>query len=112
MLMALGVGACFILAAYASLFVQLLVSASATATNRVPGRRPVGRARLEWSISAPPPEYNFAFLPQVTARDAFTIVKGQRRRLSNAGQVRRHRDGQKQRHGDVLCVTGALMAFA
>jgi len=30
---------------------------------------------LEWSISSPPPHYNFAVLPEVTERDAFWVAK-------------------------------------
>jgi cytochrome o ubiquinol oxidase subunit 1 len=30
---------------------------------------------LEWSTTAPPPEYNFAAIPQVTERDAFWEIK-------------------------------------
>jgi cytochrome c oxidase subunit 1 len=33
---------------------------------------------LEWSISSPPPEYNFAQIPTVTGRDAFWIQKRER----------------------------------
>jgi cytochrome o ubiquinol oxidase subunit 1 len=30
---------------------------------------------LEWATSSPPPEYNFAIVPQVTALDAFQAAK-------------------------------------
>ena len=36
-----------------------------------------GTARgLEWSISAPPPEYNFATIPQVSRRDCLPLAQG------------------------------------
>ena len=45
-------------------------SASATPTACSSAIRGM-RAGLEWSISAPPPEYNFATIPHVSRRDAF-----------------------------------------
>ena len=58
---------------------------------------------LEWSISSPPPEYNFAQIPTVTARDAFWHQKyveapdGQIRRVP-AGGVNGHTEEGEVHH--------------
>ena len=41
------------------------------AENRVPVGDPWDARWLEWSVAAPPPEWNFATIPHVGARDAF-----------------------------------------
>ncbi len=47
------------------------------------GHDPWDAPTLEWSISSPPPEYNFAEIPQVRGRDQYWIVK---REAQAAGQ--------------------------
>lgn len=42
--------------------------------NRV-GSDPWNGRTLEWSVASPPPEYNFAVIPQVHERDAFWAMK-------------------------------------
>jgi cytochrome o ubiquinol oxidase subunit 1 len=64
-------GALLISAGFASLAVQLWVSIKDREANRVAVGDPWDARGLEWSIPAPPPEYNFAVLPHVSARDAF-----------------------------------------
>jgi len=66
-----GVGALVVLAALASLVVQLVVSIRERDANRVFGGDPWDGRGLEWSTSAPPPEYNFAVIPHVDGRDPF-----------------------------------------
>jgi cytochrome o ubiquinol oxidase subunit 1 len=58
-------------AGLASLFVQLYVSIRDRDANRVPVGDPWDARGLEWSIAAPPPEWNFATIPQVGSRDPF-----------------------------------------
>jgi cytochrome o ubiquinol oxidase subunit 1 len=70
LLVALG-GAFVLAGGLASLFVQLYVSIRDRAANRVPVGDPWDARSLEWSVSAPPPEWNFATIPQVGRRDAF-----------------------------------------
>ena len=41
----------------------------------IAGNDPWGAATLEWSISSPPPEYNFARIPRVTSRSPLWDVK-------------------------------------
>jgi cytochrome o ubiquinol oxidase subunit 1 len=68
-------GALLILAALAGLLVQLWVSIKHRDENRVFAGDPWDGRSLEWSMSAPPPEYNFAVIPVVRGRDAFTMAK-------------------------------------
>ena len=70
LLVALG-GAFLLLAALVALFVQLYVSIRDREANRVPVGDPWDARGLEWSVSAPPPEWNFATIPHVGSRDAF-----------------------------------------
>jgi len=71
-------GAVLIIVALTALVVQLWVSIRQRDTNRVFAGDPWDGRSLEWSISAPPPEYNFAMIPRVTDRDAFTVAKENR----------------------------------
>ena len=66
-----GVGALVLLAGLAALFVQLFVSICQREATRVFAGDPWDGRGLEWSTSAPPPEYNFAVIPQVDGRDPF-----------------------------------------
>ena len=68
-------GAILVVAALCALGVQLWVSIKHRHANRVFAGDPWDGRSLEWSISAPPPEYNFAAIPVVTDRDAFTVMK-------------------------------------
>ncbi len=68
-------GAGLIACALASLLVQLWVSIRGREENRVFAGDPWNGRTLEWSVSAPPPEYNFPVLPEVSDRDAFAIAK-------------------------------------
>jgi cytochrome o ubiquinol oxidase subunit 1 len=70
-----GVGAFVLLAALASLVVQLWVSIRDRAANRTPAGDPWDGRGLEWSIASPPPDYNFAVIPQVDDRDVFYHAK-------------------------------------
>ncbi len=70
LLIALG-GALILGAALASLFIQLYISIRDRNENRVTVGDPWDARGLEWSIAAPPPEWNFATIPHVGDRDAF-----------------------------------------
>ena len=69
------VGALVVAAALASLLIQLWVSVRDRELNRVPVGDPWDGRSLEWATPAPPPAYNFAVIPTVTGRDAFTAAK-------------------------------------
>jgi cytochrome o ubiquinol oxidase subunit 1 len=64
-------GALLLFAALMTLFVQLYVSIKQRHANAVPVGDPWDARGLEWSISAPPPEWNFATIPHAGNRDAF-----------------------------------------
>ena len=68
-------GAFVLAAALLALLVQLWVSVKHRDQNRVFAGDPWDGRSLEWSMSAPPPPYNFAVLPVVNGRDAFTTAK-------------------------------------
>ncbi len=69
------VGALLILAAFACLLVQLVVSVGRRREMQVWVGDPWDGRTLEWATSAPPPEYNFPVIPAVATRDAFTNEK-------------------------------------
>lgn len=68
-------GAVLVLAAMASLVVQLLVSIKYRERNSVPIGDPWNGRSLEWATPSPPPEYNFAVVPTVGGRDTFMARK-------------------------------------
>ena len=93
-----GVGALVLLTALASLFIQLLVSIRRRDANRVLAGDPWDGRALEWSISAPPPEYNFAVIPHIDGRDAFYDGK----RKDGWYQERAHYDAIKLPRNSML----------
>ena len=70
-LYAAEVGALVLFCGLAALIIQLWVSIRDQNLNRVFAGDPWDGRGLEWSTSAPPPEYNFAHLPHVEQRYAF-----------------------------------------
>ena len=69
------VGALPILAALTSCLIYLWVSIRDRELTRVPAGDPWNGRTLEWSIPSPPPEYNFAVIPDVNERDTFAEAK-------------------------------------
>ena len=69
------VGAMVLTAALVTLLWQLWVSIRDREENRVLAGDPWDGRSLEWSNAAPAPEYNFAVIPTVKGRDAFTMAK-------------------------------------
>ena len=74
-LFAAGFGGIVLLCGLFSLVIQLWVSIRDKAQTNVFVGDPWDARSLEWSIAAPPAEYNFAVLPTVTSRDAFVVAK-------------------------------------
>ena len=70
-----AVGALFILAGIACLGIQLFVSILKRDALRDRDGDPWNGRSLEWSTTSPPPEYNFAVLPEVTGIDAYWELK-------------------------------------
>ncbi len=64
-------GAFVLFTALVTLFVQLYISIRERHDNAVPVGDPWDARGLEWSVAAPPPEWNFATIPHVSNRDAF-----------------------------------------
>ena len=67
-------GAVLILFGILSFIIQIYVSIRNRKAYAV-GNDPWGGRTLEWSTSSPPPDYNFAFIPQVHERDAWFDMK-------------------------------------
>jgi cytochrome o ubiquinol oxidase subunit 1 len=106
-----GVGALILLTALVSLFVQLWVSIRHRNANRVFAGDPWDGRGLEWSTSAPPPEYNYAVIPTVAGRDPFFDGK----RNSDAYAPPAHYDDielpKNSMTGPVIGILGAGLAF-
>lgn len=106
-----GAGALILLAALGALFVQLWVSIRDRDDNRVSAGDPWDGRGLEWSIAAPPPEYNFAVIPHVGSRDAFY---GDKRDGDAYASPDRYDDIEVPKNsatGPVIGVVGAVTAF-
>jgi cytochrome o ubiquinol oxidase subunit 1 len=69
-----GVGVAFIGLGIALQLYQLVYSIWKRKANQVNGDPWDGRT-LEWATTSPPPEYNFAIIPEVSERDAFWEMK-------------------------------------
>lgn len=74
-LIAAALGAGLILLGIISLGIQLYVSIRAREKLRDLTGDPWDGRTLEWATTSPPPEYNFAVIPAVQHRDAFTDMK-------------------------------------
>ena len=106
-----GIGAFVLLAALVSLMVQLWVSIRERDANRVTAGDPWDGRGLEWSTSAPPPEYNYALIPYVDGRDPF--YDGKRKGNPYAPPVR-YEDIEMPNNsmtGPVIGVVGAVTGF-
>jgi cytochrome o ubiquinol oxidase subunit 1 len=69
------VGAIIILCGIVATIAQLVVSIRSRESRRDLTGDPWNGRTLEWSTTSPPPEYNFAALPQVQSLDAFWAMK-------------------------------------
>ncbi len=68
-------GAVLMVCGTGALGVQLIVSIRSREARRVAIGDPWDGHGLEWATPSPPPEYNFAVIPNVSGRDAFTMMK-------------------------------------
>jgi cytochrome o ubiquinol oxidase subunit 1 len=111
-LIAAALGAGLIMVGLISLGVQLYVSIRDREQNRDLTGDPWDGRTLEWSTASPPPEYNFAVIPVVQDRDAFTDMK---RRGVNLQPALTYADIHLPRHspaGFLIGGLGFLLGFA
>jgi cytochrome o ubiquinol oxidase subunit 1 len=102
-------GAMLLLSGFLLLCVQLVVSIRQREQRRVPAGDPWDGRSLEWSNSAPPPEYNFAVVPEVSAQDAFTWMKKHNQAYTSPGS---YEDIEVPKNSVVAPVIGvAAIAF-
>jgi cytochrome o ubiquinol oxidase subunit 1 len=104
-------GAALIVAGLGSTLVQLWVSIRDRDTTKVPVGDPWNGRTLEWSIPAPPPEYNFALVPQVTSRDAFTAAKERGAAYPEPDQYEDITMPANTAIGMIVCIAGIALSF-
>ena len=104
-------GAFLLLAGLATLFVQLFVSVRQREALRVPVGDPWGARSLEWSVAAPPPEYNFATIPHAGHRDAWHWRKIKGGAYKPADHYRDIAMPRNSAVGPVIGLAGAVCAF-
>src|SRR3546814_13916133 len=70
-----------------------------------------GGRTLEWSTSSPPPEYNFAFIPQIHERDAWWDMKERGAQRPKTGFHAIHMP-RKTAAGALIAALTSIFAFA
>ena len=111
-LLVAAVGALVLLAALGSLGAQLWISIRQRDATRVPVGDPWDGRALEWSISAPPPAYNFAVLPQVVDRDLFAGIKERGEAYPTPPNYAPITLPKSSATGVIIGLSGAVAAFA
>jgi cytochrome o ubiquinol oxidase subunit 1 len=106
-----GFGALVLLTGLVSLFVQLWVSIRERDANRVAAGDPWDGRGLEWSTSAPPPEYNYAVIPHVDRRDPFYVGKRDGHPYAPPAKYEDIELPKNSMTGPVVGVAGAALAF-
>ncbi len=102
-------GGFLVFAGFASLFMQVWSSVRHRAELAAPIGDPWDARGLEWSIPSPPPEYNFATIPQVGRRDPFYWRKANRGAYKPADH---YRDIEVPKNSMCGIVFGISMAIA
>ena len=105
------IGAFILLTGLVTLFVQLWVSVRDREHNRVSVGDPWDARSLEWSVSAPPPEYNFATIPHVSGRDTFYLRKVHGGAYKPADHYRGIEMPKNSWVGPLVGLGGAVCAF-
>lgn len=103
-------GAFLILLGILSFVMQIYVSIRHRGRFAV-GHDPWGGRTLEWSTSSPPPPYNFAFIPVVHERDAWTDMKrhGYERPLEGFNEIHMPKSTGA---GVIIAGFGTIFGFA
>lgn len=104
-------GALLILVALAALAMQLWVSIKQREETRVEVGDPWHGRSLEWSVSAPPPEYNFAIIPKVRGSDAFILAKEKGEAYLAPTTYEDITLPKNSAMGPIVCVIGFCLAF-
>lgn len=104
-------GALLLLVALLALLWQLRVSIRDRAENRVFVGDPWAGRSLEWASSAPPPEYNFAVIPVVDGRDAFSKAKEQGRAYRQPDTYVDIELPKNSAMGPAIAAIGFILAF-
>jgi cytochrome o ubiquinol oxidase subunit 1 len=106
-------GALVILSALCGLLATFRISWLRRAELAVPGGDPWDGRTLEWATPAPVPEWNFARIPEVNARDAFAVEKESGRAYAlDPGSYEDIELAPKSWIGLVIAVFGTLLGFA
>jgi len=109
--MVAGAGALVLLAAIVMLFATLWVSVRRRDRLAVPFGDPWDGRTLEWATPAPVPDWNFAVIPRVSARDAFAVEKTQGRPYASPPE---YGDITLPKHtalGLTICLAATAMGF-
>ncbi|MDN2714057.1 cytochrome o ubiquinol oxidase subunit I [Janthinobacterium sp. SUN120] len=103
-------GAVSIALGIASMLIQFFVSYRNRHALRDVTGDPWGGRTLEWSTSSPPPDYNFAFTPQVHELDAWTDMKKHGYQRPTSGFMKIHMP-KNTWAGFVIAALSALVGF-
>lgn len=105
-------GAVLIVLGLVFVLIQFWVSVRDREQTKVPVGDPWNGRTLEWSISSPPPEYNFALIPQVNERDAFTASKEKGNAYPVAEKYEDIEMPANTALGMILCLAFTILSFA
>ncbi len=105
-------GAVIILIGCALFCVQLAVSIRHRQTLRSPIGDPWDGRSLEWSVSSPPPDWNFATLPDVRGRDDFTAQKRAGTAYAEPAQYQDIVMPKNTAAAPLICIAAMLWGFA
>jgi len=106
-----AVGAVLIALGVAAFIASIVVSFRNRAALRDTTGDPWGGRTLEWSTSSPPPDYNFAFTPQVFERDAWADMKKNAYARPQAGFLDIHMP-KNTAAGFIIAALSAVCGFA
>lgn len=105
-------GASLIVLALTAVLIQLWVSIRNREKFAVPVGDPWNGRTLEWSTPSPPPEYNFAVLPHVRERDAFTDAKAKGDAYDAPKSYEAIEMPKNTSLGMIFCIASTALGFA